>query len=104
MGEGGRRPGEGSVADRDALLGALTLLAIISDEKSLTTGLVRCQGERAGEGNALVTGGEETADESAFFNSSWVCPLRGKAHSERRRSCRKALAVASKTESLNGPP
>ena len=33
MGEGGRRPGDGSVADRDALADALTLLAIISDEK-----------------------------------------------------------------------
>ena len=37
MGEGGRRPGEGSVTDRTALLGGLRLLAT----EGLETGLLR---------------------------------------------------------------
>jgi len=35
MGEGGRRPGEGSVADRTALLGGLRLLATPSGCQTL---------------------------------------------------------------------
>src|SRR2546427_7728180 len=57
-------------------------------------------------GNALVTEGEETAlvatTNLLSIRRGFVHP-RGKAHGERRRSRRKALAVAAKTPPKRSP-